>query len=145
MYYTVHDLFDLQYRSILKSHDDAYNKLSVAEMKLLFLYFYYALFGIIVLSFAEMARVGNIFRLYNKYFMQCGTIRNDMQSENCSQLLSALQRDSINTLVIPFMVIMSGIPVSSLAFVLNWKKIGNLLLYIPTHFCKRMNNLSVHE
>ena len=139
-------MFDLQYRSILKSHGDAYNKLSVAEMKLLLLYFCYVLFGIIILSFAEMARVGHYSHLFSEYFMQCGSIRNDVHdTDNCLQLLSVMQRDSINTLVIPLIVIMSGIPISSLVFVLNWKKVRNLLLYIPTHSRKRTKNLSVQE
>ena len=126
----------MQYQGILKAYTTARNRLSAAEIKILFVICYYALFGIVMVVQGETAHTTiNRYHSSQDDYFRCEARGFD---PFCSKKLSAIKNSDHYVFIIPVLLLLTCIPIVNLAFILSWRTVGAAALSLFTACCKRI-------
>jgi len=126
----------MQYQGILKAYTTARNRLSAAEIKILFVICYYALFSIVVLVQGEAGQKdGTRYDNSLKDYFSC-----EERGFSCSCLkkLSSIKNSIHYVLLVPVLLLLTCIPIVNLVFILSWRKVGAAALSFFAASCKRV-------
>ena len=126
----------MQYQGILKAYATACNRLSAAEIKILFVICYYAIFSTVMVVQGETAHKTATeyeYSLHDYFSCEARGI-----SHSCTKKLSAVKNNTFNVLLVPVLVLLTSVPIVNLVFILSWRTVGAAALSLFAACCKRL-------